>query len=146
MSRAGRIALLAAVVVVAVVLFVVLKPDDESDSSKQTSTQSSTAPQGGKGGKTKPQKPSPPPIANVTVKNGKPVGGIRDLEFGKGQTVQFAVTSDVADEVHVHGYDIGKDVKPGHPVKFKFKGTIDGEFEVELEGRKEQIASLKVSP
>ena len=80
------------------------------------------------------------------MKGGKPVGGIQDLEFAKGDTVQFQVTSDVSDEIHVHGYDLMKDVSPGHPVKFKFPGKIDGEFEVELEGRKQQIASLKVTP
>src|SRR3954451_14303883 len=141
MSRASRLALVAAVVVVAVVLFIVLKPDDDSGSS-QTSTQSSTAgtPQGGKPKSQKPQ------IPTIVVKNAKPVGGVRDLEFNKGDTVQFKVTSDVSDEVHLHGYDIGKDVAPGHPVKFKFKATIDGEFEAELESRKEQIISLKVNP
>jgi hypothetical protein len=137
MSTAGRIALLVSVAVVAVVAFIILKPSDSSD--KQSSVPSTV-------GTTANEAPSPPPIANVRVKNGKPVGGIQDLEFAKGDTVQFAVTSDVADEVHVHGYDLMKDVSPGHAVKFKFPGKIDGEFEVELEGRKEQIASLKVTP
>ena len=130
MSRATRLALIAGVVVVAVVLFIVLKPDDKSSSGTGTGT-------------TKTGKAA---IANIVVKNGKPVGGIRHLTFNKGDTVQFKVTSDVADEVHLHGYDLHQDVKPGHPVKFKFKATIDGEFEAELEGRKEQIISLKVNP
>src|SRR3954452_12270326 len=140
MSRASRLALLAATVVVAVVLFVVLKPDDEesSSSNSQSSTQSS--------GTTAQGKPQKPQIPNVVVKNGKPVGGSRDLEFDKGDTVQSKVTSDVSDEVHLHGYDIGKDVSPGHPVKFKFKAKLDGEFEAELESRKEQILSLKATP
>jgi hypothetical protein len=137
-STAGRIALLASVAVVAVVAFIILKPSDSSD--KQSSVPSTVGTTGAK------EPPSPPPIANVRVKNGKPVGGIQDLEFSKGDTVQFAVTSDVSDEIHVHGYDLMKDVSPGHPVRFKFPGKIDGEFEVELEGRKEQIASLKVTP
>src|SRR3954452_2749366 len=141
MSRASRLALVAAVVVVAVVLFIVLKPAADAGSI-QTSTQSSTAGTS-QGGKTKPQKPQ---IPTIVVKNAKPVGGIRDLEFNKGDTVQFRVTSDVSDEVHLHGYDIGKDIAPGHPVRFKFKATIDGEFEAELENRKEQIISLKVNP
>jgi hypothetical protein len=144
MSRASRLAALAAVVVLAVVLFVVLKPDDDSGTSSTQSSTTTTTHSGSGKGTSKPDKP--PPIANVTVKNGKPVGGVQDLEFGKGQTIQFAVTSDVADEVHVHGYDIAKDVAPRKPVKFKFKGDIDGEFEVELENRKEQIASLRVNP
>ena len=142
MSRASRLALLAATVVVAVVLFVVLKPDDDSDSgssSTQSSSSTATTPKGGKGN-------SPPPIANVKVKDGKPVGGVRELEFGKGQTVRFAVTSDVADEVHVHGYDLMKDVTPGRAVRFSFEADQDGEFEVELEDHAVQIASLKVTP
>ena len=52
----------------------------------------------------------------------------------------------MADHVHVHGYDLMKDVTPGKPVKFRFEGDIDGHFEVELEDRAEEIATLKVSP
>jgi hypothetical protein len=142
MSTAGRIALLASVAVVAVVAFIILKPSDSSDKQSSVPSTVGTTPTTG----TAKQPPSPPPIANVRVKNGKPVGGIQDLEFGKGDTVAFAVTSDVSDEIHVHGYDVMKDVSPGHPVKFKFPAKIDGEFVVELEGRGEQIASLKVTP
>jgi heme/copper-type cytochrome/quinol oxidase subunit 2 len=120
MSRGARIALLAAVAVVAVAGFIILKPSSSSD--KHSST------------------------PNVRVKGGKPVGGIQNLTFAKGGTVAFEVTSDVADEVHVHGYDVHKDVSPGHPVKFRFPASIDGEFVVELEKRAEQIASLKVTP
>jgi hypothetical protein len=141
-STAGRIALLAGVAVVAVVAFIILKPSDSSD--KQSSTPSTVGTTPASGSSSQPA--SPPPIENVRVKGGKPVGGIQDLEFSKGDTVQFQVTSDVSDEVHVHGYDLMKDVSPGNPVRFKFPGKIDGEFEVELEGRKEQIASLKVNP
>ena len=139
MSARGRIAVLAGVIVIAVVLFIVLQPSDNNSDTK-TQTQTSSTAGGAK------DKPSPPPVANVRVKNGKPVGGIQDLTFNKGGTVQFAVTSDVSDEVHVHGYDLMKDVAPGHPVKFKFPAKIDGEFEVELENRGEQIAALKVNP
>jgi hypothetical protein len=137
MSSSGRIAALAAVVVVAVVGFIVLKPSDEKSDNK-TQTQAQTQTTAGR--------KAPPPVPKVVVKGGKPVGGIKDLTFNKGDTVQFSVTSDVADEVHVHGYDFHKDVAPGRPVTFKFPGKIDGEFVVELENRGEQIASLKVTP
>jgi heme/copper-type cytochrome/quinol oxidase subunit 2 len=140
MSRNGRIAALAAVIVIAVVAFIVLKPsDDKSSSSNTTSSTTASTTSAGK-------KSSPPAIPNVRVKNAKPVGGIQDLTFNKGDTVQFKVTSDTADEVHVHGYDFHKDVAPGHPITFKFPAKIDGEFVVELESRGEQIASLKVNP
>lgn len=82
----------------------------------------------------------------VRVAGGKPAGGVAKLEFTKGQRIQFDVVSDVADEVHVHGYDVAKEVKAGEKVRFSFDGKIDGRFEVELEGRGVQIAQLDVNP
>ena len=80
------------------------------------------------------------------VVNGKPRGGVKRLSYKTGDRIQFTVTSDVADEVHVHGYDISKDVPAGGTVRFSFPARIEGVFEAELEGRKEQIAELRVSP
>jgi hypothetical protein len=54
--------------------------------------------------------------------------------------------SDTADEIHVHGYDLMKDVTKGGTIAFSFKGKIDGVFEVELEKRGQQIAELEVKP
>ena len=142
MTSGRRIALLLAVVVVAVVGFIVLKPDEGS--KQQTATPADTAPQGNT--TKQPEQPQAPPVARIEVKDGKPVGGVRKLEFAKGDTVEFVVDSDVADEVHVHGYDIVRDVAPGKRAKFEFEGDIDGQFEVELEDLAEQIASLKVTP
>jgi hypothetical protein len=56
------------------------------------------------------------------------------------------VRSSVADEVHVHGYDLMKDVEPGKTVTFSFPADITGIFEVELEGAGKQIAQLRVDP
>ncbi len=82
----------------------------------------------------------------ILVKNGEPVGGVQELEYSAGEEVQFTVDSDVADEIHVHGYDLMKDVPAGGSVSFSFPAEIEGIFEVELEGRKEQIAELRVNP
>jgi hypothetical protein len=84
--------------------------------------------------------------ATVRVVNAKPEGGVKKLEFKKGDQVNFKVVSDTADEIHVHGYDLMKDVPKGGSVTFSFKGSIDGRFEVELEGHGEQIAELDVQP
>jgi heme/copper-type cytochrome/quinol oxidase subunit 2 len=152
MTPARRIALLAAVVVIAVVAFIALRPDEGSKEQTRTPSENATTTTTGTGTsgadttERPDEPPSPPPIANVTIRNGKPVGGVQKLEFGKGQKVQFVVTSDVADHVHVHGYDIMKDVEPGKPTKFSFEGDIDGKFEVELEDRAEPIIDLVVTP
>ncbi len=85
-------------------------------------------------------------IPTVVVRNGEPVGGIQELEYSAGEEVRFEVESDVADEVHVHGYDLMEDVPANGTVSFDFPAEIEGIFEVELEGRKEQIAELRVNP
>jgi hypothetical protein len=82
----------------------------------------------------------------IVVKNGEPVGGVQELEYSAGDQIRFEVRSDVADEIHVHGYDLMKDVSAGGAVTFSFPAEIEGIFEVELEGRKEQIAELRVNP
>jgi len=56
------------------------------------------------------------------------------------------VRSDVADHVHLHGYDIMRDVAPGMPARLPFKATITGRFEVELEDRGVPIADITVTP
>ena len=84
--------------------------------------------------------------ATVRVVNAKPEGGVKKLEFKKGDQVNFKVVSDTADEIHVHGYDLMKDVEKGGSVSFSFKGSIEGRFVVELEGHKQQIAELDVTP
>lgn len=82
--------------------------------------------------------------AEVVVVAGKPQGGIKTVRFQKGSEVSIRVTSDVGDEVHVHGYNLRQEVVPGRPVVFRFPATLQGAFEVELERRSERIASLQV--
>jgi ABC-type Fe3+-hydroxamate transport system substrate-binding protein len=85
-----------------------------------------------------------PVTIRVVVKGGKPVGGIQRATVKKGQKVAIVVRSDVADEVHVHGYDLKKDVAAGGTVRIVFPATIVGEFEAELESRGLQIVDFTV--
>jgi Cu-Zn family superoxide dismutase len=85
-------------------------------------------------------------VPTVVIRDGEPVGGIKELEYDAGDEIRFEVTSDVADEVHVHGYDLMQNVAAGGTVSFDFPAEIEGIFEVELEGRKEQIAEIRVNP
>ena len=82
----------------------------------------------------------------VTIRGGDPVDGIVRAEAHKGEPVVVVVRSDVADEVHVHGYDLTADVAPGKPVRIEFAANLTGRFEIELEGRHKQIAQLTVLP
>src|SRR6476661_5431417 len=82
----------------------------------------------------------------VTVVNGKGEGGIKTITYKKGDTVDLTVKSDTADEIHIHGYDLHKDVPKGGSVHFAFPAKLDGKFVVELENAAQQIASLQVQP
>jgi heme/copper-type cytochrome/quinol oxidase subunit 2 len=62
-----------------------------------------------------------------------------------GTPVTLVVTSDVADKVHVHGYDIEKDLTPGTPVTLQFDATVTGVFEVELHEADTVLLRLQVS-
>jgi hypothetical protein len=87
-----------------------------------------------------------PSATTIVLEDGQPVGGVQELEYSAGEQVRFTVESDVADEVHVHGYDLTEDVPAGGRVTFSFPAEIEGIFEVELEGQGEQIAELRVNP
>ena len=147
-SNGSRIAAAAIAVALVVVLFFAFKGgDDESDSSttatSATSTTSTPTTEAGGGNDEKPASSSVP---TITIKDGQPEGGIADLSFDQGEDVRFVVDSDTADEVHVHGYDIGEDVEAGGTVKFDFPADLEGVFEVELESSATQIAELTVNP
>jgi heme/copper-type cytochrome/quinol oxidase subunit 2 len=138
MSRGRRLALVGLVIVIAIVGFVIAS--GSKDKPKTTATTSTT-----NGVTIKGSTPQNVPI-QIVVKDGKPVGGVKKITVNKGDPVKFTVTSDVADEIHVHGYDFMKDVKKGGNVSFSFPAKIDGVFVIELESRGEQIASLEVNP
>jgi hypothetical protein len=100
----------------------------------------------GGNGSTTNQNAQAGPVPTIVIKNGEPVGGIKQLEYSAGEQIQFKVESDIAEEVHFHGYEVMKDVKAGGTVSFDMPAEIEGIFEVELEGRKEQIAEITVNP
>jgi nitrous oxide reductase len=140
-SNTTRVVAGIAIVVVAVVLFVVLR---DEDNGKSASEKADTAP--ARPTNTADNTVAETKIPTIVIKNGKPVGGIAELTYEKGEQVKFKVDSDVSDEIHVHGYDIMKDVEAGGSVSFDFPATIEGIFEAELEGRGEQILELTVNP
>ena len=116
-----------------------------SKSTGETGDDSSTGTTSGSDDSTSTTAPEPE-IQTIRVVDGKPQGGVKTLSFKKDDQVRFKVQSDTADEIHVHGYDLKKDVQAGGSVQFSFKGDIEGRFEVELENAGVQIANLEVTP
>jgi hypothetical protein len=87
-----------------------------------------------------------PTVMRVVVVNAAPKGGIVRTSVDKGDRVVLVVTSDVADEIHLHGYDVSRDVAAGGTARLPFTATIPGRFEAELESRGVQIADITVQP
>lgn len=144
-SNTTRVVAGIAVVIVAVVLLIVLKDDGKSASEEVEGTSDAPVKTGqASTGNEKSQ--GKPAIPTIVIKDGEPVGGIAELAYNEGDQIRFKVDSDVSDEIHIHGYDLMKDVEAGGSVSFDFPASIEGIFEAELEGRKEQIAELTVNP
>jgi hypothetical protein len=146
-SRRMAAAIAVIGVIAAVVLFVVLRDDDDGEPNvAATTTETTTPANGGGGGGEKPEPPPEPELATIVVKNGQPVGGVQELEFDNGGRIRFLVESDIDEEVHLHGYDVSKEVSAGGEVEFDVPATIEGVFEVELEESVVPLAEITVGP
>jgi hypothetical protein len=141
-----RLLIVAAAIVVAAGLFFLLRPGDDDGAATATTT-TSTQPTTNTTTE-RPPTPAPPPPARVeiTVRDGRPVGGVRRVTVAKGRRVILIVDSDVADHVHLHGYDVMRDVAPGMPARLAFRATIVGTVEVELEDGGVPLARVTTQP
>jgi voltage-gated potassium channel Kch len=147
----GRAILGIAAIAAAVVLLILLRDggDDEPANGGKAVAERTDAGEDGsaKGGDGAPSgEPSTPSVPTIVVRGGAPVGGVAELEYEAGEQVRFRVRSDAADELHVHGYDVERELPAGRTVTVAFPATIEGIFEAELHGSGEQIAELRIEP
>jgi FtsP/CotA-like multicopper oxidase with cupredoxin domain len=153
MSRAQRLTFLGIAAVIAIVAVVLLVSsgsgnDDETEASGTQSNATATATatatsenmQGAEPTSTPEETQNEPPLP--VLEKGK----VSKIRVKQGETVAFTVHVDQPDEVHVHGYDIEKEVAPGKDTKISFKADITGIFDIELHSTDEQIAQLRVDP
>jgi hypothetical protein len=143
-----RVLIAAGALVVAAALFLILRPDDDGGSASTTTTATQTTTPTTTVPPPPPRPPTPPPPARVriVIRDGQPVGGVRRVTVSKGRRVVLIVTSDVTDHVHLHGYDVMRDVGPGRAARLSFRATIVGTVEVELEDRRVPIARVTTQP
>jgi hypothetical protein len=113
---------------------------EANQTTTETDTTTETTPP------TTAEQPPGPTVVRVNVVNGAPKGGIVREKIDQGGRVLIVVKSDVADEVHLHGYDISRDVAADGTARLRFRATLPGRFEVELENRGVPIAELTVEP
>ena len=91
---------------------------------------------------------SPAPTARTLefVVRGTSVEGPSRQRVSLNERVRLRVTSDVAEEVHVHGYERRAPVTPGAVAEIEFVADIPGVFEVELEKAHRRLVVLEVQP
>jgi hypothetical protein len=142
-----RIAIALGAVAVAVVLFLLLRPEGDDDEAATTSGPTATTTETSETttttGTTTTAPAEPGPV-RVVFRDGRVRGGVQTFSFEQGDQVRLIVRSDVADHVHVHGFDLFADVAPGHPAQFTFRADLTGGFEIELEDRHVPLAELRV--
>jgi hypothetical protein len=157
-TPAARVGIALAALAAAVALFFVLSGGDDDAATARPQGQQPTAgsqplaraatkaQSALEATKRKAAKAPQPKIHRIWVREGKAAGGAKRLEFKRGELVRFSVHSKVADEVHIHGFDITQALPANKIVVFAFAADIEGVFEVELHGNHVKIAELRVRP
>jgi len=148
MSRAQRLTFLAIAVVIAVVAVILLTSstgDDEETAATPTPTPTATATAEPGADETPTPEPTPEPTPKPTPPPLIEPGKLTKLEFTEGDEIVFRARADEPSEIHIHGYDIEKEIGPD-PTRISFPATITGIFEIEIHDTGEQIAELRVDP
>ena len=145
-QRLVNLGIAAAIAVVAVVVILVTSAGDTEAPEREAAAGPAPSATRTKERRTPKPRPTPEPTPAIEVKGGEVVGGVEELSFEEGDRIRFSVTSDTADHVHVHAYDLFKDVEAGGTVRFDFPATITGITEIELEDSGVLIAELRVEP
>lgn len=89
--------------------------------------------------------PKPQPI-ELVVSKGKLVSGPAVIQVHEGDDVQLQVTSDQADELHMHGYDLHLSLKPNVAATLSFRAEHSGRFDYELHHAHTELGTLEVQP
>lgn len=82
-------------------------------------------------------------LVSVTVRGGQVQGPSRQ-RVERNDTVTVRVSSDAADEIHVHGYNKTASVAAGGTGEVSFVANIPGVFEVEFEKSGKLLFTLEV--
>jgi hypothetical protein len=149
-----KAALIAASLGLLLSLFLVLRPGEDEEAVPTTTVATTTAPTTTATGPPPPTTeppattaPKPPDV--VTIRIAVPsdtAPKVRRYSVKQDRKVVIVVRTELADHVHLHGYDLMADVGPGKPATIRFTATAPGRFELELEDRGLEFAELEVRP
>lgn len=80
------------------------------------------------------------------VRDGRRVSGPELVTARVGETLRLRVRSNLPDELHVHGYEISRELPADHLVVLELPLTLSGRFDIELHGAHQQLTVLEVQP
>jgi hypothetical protein len=119
----------------------------EDDAGAAPTVSATTTPPGAQPTTAEPT-PTPTPddaqTISVTFAGGEvnPAPGIVDVP--RGTRLRITVTSDVVDELHVHGYDKTLQLPAGQSAELEFVADLPGRWEVELHKARKVLTRLQV--
>ena len=87
-----------------------------------------------------------PNIYDIVVQGGRRISEPAVLKVHQGDDVKFRITSDVADEFHLHGYNLQVPVSPDRSAVLQFTAKLTGRFTYELHKSGLELGALEVYP
>ena len=92
---------------------------------------------------------APAPVSQVfelVVQSKKLVSGLPVISVMQGTLVTLRITTDHADELHLHGYDLTLKLPKDQPAELSFVADRSGRFEYELHHAHVDLGALEVQP
>jgi heme/copper-type cytochrome/quinol oxidase subunit 2 len=87
-----------------------------------------------------------PNVYDIVVQGGRRISEPAVLKVHQGDDVKIRITSDVADEFHLHGYNLHASVSPGQSAVLQFTAKLTGRFTYELHKSGKELGALEVYP
>ena len=93
-----------------------------------------------------PDGPAADALRERTIQLAVEAGAMSPDEVGEGDRVKRLLTSDELIEVHLHGYDLEREIEPGETTTLSFEADLTGRFEIKGHESEEVLGVLLVQP
>jgi hypothetical protein len=69
-----------------------------------------------------------------------------EVSVREGDRVTMSIRSESRMELHIHGYDLEREVEPDEAARLSFEADLTGRFEIEDHETEEELGTLVVEP
>jgi hypothetical protein len=85
-------------------------------------------------------------VFELRLEGGEVADEVRTLRVTEGDRVRLRWTADAPTILHLHGYDIEREVAPGRVTELQFEAYATGRFPIEALGSEAPLLVLEVHP